>query len=279
MFEIYKSYGWIQQDHWKPAPLALLDMGVEKRRETSYYFDNRQRGSYHGFLFQYTIEGEGIWESADGRCVLPKDCAFITPIPDDSRYYAAQTSDAGWSFFYLHFGGYVAGQIVAEIREKYGSVLSFSETPVFAATFAAEHEAVCLGKQYRQYEGSAFLYRFLTELLAELEAGQTVLASVVEKGYDWLSQNFTSSFSLSELCDRLCVSLPHFSRQFHAAYGVTPHRFVTKLRLEHAMSLLLNTSLSIRDVAVQSGFAEANYFSKVFRKYTGMAPGDFRSRH
>ena len=84
---------------------------------------------------------------------------------------------------------------------------------------------------------------------------------------------------LSEMCEKLHVTLPHFSRQFHACYGITPHNYLTKLRLEHAMSLLLNTSLSIREIAQQSGFTESNYFTKVFRKYTHMTPGDFRKEH
>lgn len=279
MFEKKQSYGWIQQDNWKPAPLILFDMGVEQQRETSYYFDNRQRGAYNGFLFQYTIDGEGIWENEKEQYVLDKGCSFLTPIPDNSRYYLPEKENPFWSFFYIHFGGYVASQIVADIQKKYGSVLTFKDTPRFVRTFAKEHDDICSGKQYRSYEGSSFCYRLLTEILAELESGQSPCGGIIEKGYHWLSNNFTSPCSLSEMCEQFHVSLPHFSRQFHTVYGMTPHNYITKLRLEHAMSLLLNTSLSIQEIAIQSGFSEGNYFSKVFRKYTNMTPGDFRNHH
>lgn len=278
MFETYQSYGWIQEDRWHPAPLALFDMGVEKRSTPSYYFDNRYRGTYSGFLFQYTIDGEGIWEDETKRSILTPGCAFLTTIPDASRYYLHRESKKPWCFFYLHFGGYVAAQIAEDIQKQYGNVLRFQEMPQFVSTFANEHAHICDGKQYKRYEASSFLYRFLTELLGELESSQLSSSHIVEKGRHWLNQNYTSTCSLSEMCETLHVSLPHFSRQFHSVYGTTPHNYVTKLRLEHAMSLLLNTTLSIQDIALQSGFAEGNYFAKVFRKYTNMTPSDFRNK-
>lgn len=279
IFNDYCSYGWIQDDRWNPVPLVLFDSGVEKRTQPAYYFDNRKRGNYSGYLFQYTIHGEGMWETKKEKKKLYPGCAFLTPIPHDSRYYLPPGTNNSWDFFYLHFGGYVASQIVAEILEQYGSILCFDKTPQFVMTFANEHREICNGKQYKRYEASVFLYRFLTELLAELESVQTTADSVIEKGRQWLNQNFSSPCSLSEMCEKLHVTLPHFSRQFHACYGITPHNYLTKLRLEHAMSLLLNTSLSIREIAQQSGFTESNYFTKVFRKYTHMTPGDFRKEH
>ncbi len=75
------------------------------------------------------------------------------------------------------------------------------------------------------------------------------------------------------------VSLSHLSRQFHKEKGVTLIQYLTGIRLEHAMHLLINSELPIHMVAEECGFSNGNYFTKVYKKVFHITPEQYRRQH
>jgi AraC-like DNA-binding protein len=78
---------------------------------------------------------------------------------------------------------------------------------------------------------------------------------------------------LAEICG---YSTDHFSRLFRGLYGVTPSRYLQEVRVRHAAQLLLETALSIEQIAEQTGFSDRFHFSRVFGVSTGLGPAGFR---
>lgn len=60
--------------------------------------------------------------------------------------------------------------------------------------------------------------------------------------------------------------------------NVSPYKFILSLRIDEAKELLLFSSMSINEISEQIGFADSSYFSRIFRKYTGCSPSDWRKR-
>ena len=69
----YDFFAFINYDQITPLPATLYDMGVEYRQNDPYYFDNKNRLNYNGFLFQYTLSGHGIYEDDTGTHILEKN--------------------------------------------------------------------------------------------------------------------------------------------------------------------------------------------------------------
>jgi AraC family transcriptional regulator len=69
----------------------------------------------------------------------------------------------------------------------------------------------------------------------------------------------------------------HFSRLFSEAEGVPPARYLLRLRMEQAARLLRLEPDPIKVVAQRCGFDDPNYFTKVFRRFFGVGPRDFRT--
>ena len=80
---------------------------------------------------------------------------------------------------------------------------------------------------------------------------------------------------VDELAERLEVSKPHLIRAFTRQTGIPPGKYITKVRIEYAKLLLSSEEASVTYAAEASGFANANYFAKVFRRETGMSPSEF----
>jgi AraC-like DNA-binding protein len=90
-----------------------------------------------------------------------------------------------------------------------------------------------------------------------------------------IQEEFLFLESLDELAHRLEVSKAHLIRSFTQKTGISPGKYITRLRIDYAKLLLQEKDTSISYVAEASGFANANYFAKVFRKQTGMSPSEY----
>jgi AraC-like DNA-binding protein len=75
------------------------------------------------------------------------------------------------------------------------------------------------------------------------------------------------------------MSLRAFERRFHAAFHLTPQRFLRKLRLRIASRALVYTDASLSDIALNSGFADQSHFSREFRRQFGRTPRDYRDHY
>lgn len=96
---------------------------------------------------------------------------------------------------------------------------------------------------------------------------------------DRLRANLADNKSLQDMAHDLRISPFQLSRRFRAAFGVTPNVFRTRTRIQHARKLLLETDWKTGHIAAECGFENAFYFSRVFRKQTGLPPREFRHRN
>src|SRR5215470_1297023 len=73
-----------------------------------------------------------------------------------------------------------------------------------------------------------------------------------------------------------CLSQFHFARAFKAAIGQSPHRYVSRKRLERAKALLTADDRSLVDIALTLNFSCQANFTRAFRQATGQTPGQYR---
>ncbi|RUZ46825.1 AraC family transcriptional regulator, partial [Mesorhizobium sp. M7A.F.Ca.CA.004.05.2.1] len=69
----------------------------------------------------------------------------------------------------------------------------------------------------------------------------------------------------------------HFPLSFSRSFGMTPHRYLLDLRLDHATRLLSNRDMTIAEVAYLSGFSSQSHLTAAMRKFRGATPTRFRS--
>ncbi|MFI5129159.1 MAG: helix-turn-helix transcriptional regulator [Chitinophagales bacterium] len=98
----------------------------------------------------------------------------------------------------------------------------------------------------------------------------------IERAKEYITANFISDISLTQIAEYSYVSLFHFSRIFKTFTSSSPHQFLVGIRLQHAAMLLRNTSLPIADIAFSSGFNSIEYFASAFRQKYKCAPTKFR---
>lgn len=92
----------------------------------------------------------------------------------------------------------------------------------------------------------------------------------------FMENNLTQPFSLRELARRYGCSVSHLTRLFHLHYASTPHRMLVEMRMRRAVSLLLETDLSVKEIAAKVGYENSLNFSTEFKKRHRLSPRLFR---
>ncbi|MGN1006440.1 MAG: helix-turn-helix domain-containing protein, partial [Aristaeellaceae bacterium] len=92
----------------------------------------------------------------------------------------------------------------------------------------------------------------------------------------YLQEHLAEEISLSVLAENFHLNPQYISQLFKSEIGVNFLAYLTNIRMEKAKKLLLATSLSIAEVAEQSGYGDYRVFTKVFKKSEGITPSQYR---
>ena len=95
---------------------------------------------------------------------------------------------------------------------------------------------------------------------------------------DTMDRGFAHPLDVPALARVAHVSPAHFSRQFRATFGETPHRYLQRRRVERAMELLRETDRPVTEVCLDVGFNSLGTFSRTFRAIVGESPSAYRAR-
>ncbi len=99
---------------------------------------------------------------------------------------------------------------------------------------------------------------------------------VLRKAMDYLNEHYTEPVTLNEVADNIYVSTSYISRMFKKELGKNFVDYLNGIRLEKAKELLKDPKYKTYEVAEMVGIADAHYFSRLFKKYEGLTPTEFR---
>jgi AraC-like DNA-binding protein len=99
------------------------------------------------------------------------------------------------------------------------------------------------------------------------------------EAYAYLEANYREPLNLKDLAKRASMSVNQFLRVFREIHGSAPMTYIIGRRLANAHKLLLETKLSITEIAFQIGFSDSNYFARAYRKAYGSSPTEVRNGH
>ena len=253
-------------------------LGYEIRRDSSYEWNGRLRGSTPFTVWQYTVAGTGNLQYERRRYRIEAGDAMLVIVPHNHRYWV---EDGGsWEFFWLSMSGEEAVRIHRAIQATAGPVLHMKPRTV-------EHMARCClrlidGEGETAGSASAIAYEAAMALYDDVFSSPPVhedneFASI-HRVVEYIRANIDKDLTVDVLAEVAGFSRSHFSRLFVVQTGTSPAGFVLQERMRRAVRLLTaHSSLPIKQVSALSGFADPNYFAKVFQRYFATSPTKFRA--
>lgn len=224
----------------------------------------------------YTCRGTADFLMGDGTCYTlgPGDVAWIS---DTSAYRLSVRED--FVHYTVNFTVYPTEDGLWDQLLASPMVLLSPQNPgAYESAFAS----LC-----RIWEEKSFGFRMnalsrLYPLLRDFVEESLVLGSdplsyrAVLPAKEYIDRHVQEPVSLGELAALCGMSVTHFRRLFRRVFQRTPMEYRDQVRLWHAKDYLLGNVCSLREVAERCGFEDVNYFSRFFKKHTGVSPSRFR---
>lgn len=267
-----------------PRINRLLFGGLETRSDPAAYdWDGLRRGGdpRHPFMvFQYTLEGCGCYAQGGQTILVPAGHAFTAIVPSAHRYYLPAAS-ASWTFFYLLIQhDYIVSRF-AQAGKRHGYVTELAPDSVAVSRAASLLEGVCMRAFPDTYAAEQSLFDFMIEYerhayraaVSPDQCSQVLLAV-----RQYVLENVRRPITVEELAVRHGMSRSNYSHHFRAVTGRSPAHYVAEVRLQEVSRRLLQQGLTLKVIAAETGFADANHLCKAFRRAYHVSPAQYRKQ-
>lgn len=130
------------------------------------------------------------------------------------------------------------------------------------------------------YEGlRTWFLQKITEVCKNITSKQEEQTEgIVTRVKQYIKSNFQKDISLDGVSEMVNISPYYFSKVFKDEAGENFIEYLTKVRMENAKEYLKNPELSVKEICAMSGYGDPNYFSRIFKKYIGVTPSEYRER-
>ena len=105
---------------------------------------------------------------------------------------------------------------------------------------------------------------------------EQVIQTAADVAALYITQNFQKNISLSEIAQIVHIDKSYLVRIFKKQYSIPPIEYLINLRLRHAIALLADTNMTIREIAFECGYSSASFFTRQFEKNLGKTPTSYR---
>lgn len=126
------------------------------------------------------------------------------------------------------------------------------------------------------------LYQWLAKVLIRFtnsvfDISKTKHSHIIKRVIDYINKNYMNSVSLNDISEFTNLSVSYLSRIFNEEMGCSLSTYVNRVRIDNSKLFLLNEGIPLAEAAYLSGFEDQSYFSKIFKKVTGVTPGKYRA--
>ncbi|MGB8354486.1 MAG: AraC family transcriptional regulator [Chthoniobacteraceae bacterium] len=263
------------------GPRQNMGWGLETRRQPERYsWEGLKRGAsakHPKMLFQFTLDGSGEYAEGGKTWALAPGDGFLTVIPSAHRYRLPESS-AHWTFFWLIVEHPLLIERIRQLRRKEQAVQAWAMESVGLQRVLNFLLAACAGQFRDVWIFEELLFGWILGMERELHERRyphSERERLLKRTRALVESRLERPPNAMELAGMHGLERTTFSRFFKAKTGMAPAAFITEVRLEHALKLL-RTTAKLEDIAVQTGFADANHFCKVFRAHYSTSPGVYR---
>ncbi len=280
--------------------IIVNDVVTPIENATFYYFDydsrshsvNMEFPHFHIFYEMMILLSPRAYHFVAGKRydLAANDIVLLAPsVLHQSEYLPGPPSDRIIIDFMLpkQLGSHLAGfQEILSIFKRSVPILRFRPEEQ-SQLFQKLNEITAIAQTVQNGSlRNLMIHTHFTEflfLLYRLEGQscyfQNEETGIKEKIYtitNYIHSHYSEDISLTSLADTFYISAYYLSHQFKAVTGYTVVQYIQLTRIKNAQYLLLNSDRKITQIAESAGFSSFSQFNRVFRKFCGMSPSDYK---
>lgn len=283
MSELFFPDSPVQADRVIYTPSAFARQSLLHLQEAGQLKATRphtsRREGLLSYLFFVVTEGKGnLCYQGTNYPLIQGDCIFI----DCQKPYSHTSSaNSPWRLQWAHF-------YAPTLPDIYGKYIQRGGQPVFHPQTAAPYTDLLTQLDQlartddfiRDMRINEKLSALLTLIMAESwhpeNAARGNKKQSLQTIKNYLDEHYTEKISLDDLAARFFINKFYLARAFKDQFGFTILTYLDHVRVTRAKQLLRFSPLTVEDIAARVGIPDPAYFSRVFKKVEGLAPGEYR---
>ena len=230
-------------------------------------FRKKGRIDYH---IVYIVDGACEVEYEQTRETIKKGGFVLYPPHVAQRYKELNGTKKIW----LHFNGFSVAEILHEARLSCGihhATPAVTIEKTFVQLITEHNRSLTVSNE------KGLLLSILFGL-GKIVNGVDNTTDKINDCISFIVTHYTSVISIDEMAASCNLSKSRFMCLFKEKAGMPPHSYQKMLRIENSKHLLTATKLDVADISRMSGYQDPLYFSRLFKKQTGLSPLQYRSR-
>ena len=224
--------------------------------------------------FKYTLAGEGAVTWAGKHYPQTPGNAVLMIIPGDYSEYLPAHSPR-WEAFTCMFDGNDLLRHAEWIIAAQGPFFTLAPAHPAVQAAAAFCRATVAGLPTAE-SAAALLYPLLMSLHEAVASQQPDFPAQLTRAQEFIVWHYAEDIGIADLLTVTRTSHVHLWRLFQRFHHMSPLRYLTRVRLAHAMALLRNSLLPLTEIAPLCGFQDSAYFCRVFHRELGVTPMSYR---
>ena len=232
-------------------------------------------GRRNDFYLIYSLGGDIVGQIG-GEPVTIGSGDLVCMLPGTEYSFGSRSPLDEWThYFWIHFTGCEAERTLLRSGITPGKVYSLGQCEEAFAYYEK------LFSEFRT-QGEDFEYSAAVQLRYLLyvfgKAAKENAVGRLDKSIRYIHTHLRYELTVEGLAAMEFLGVSRYREIFRSVTGVSPLEYVTRLRIERAKDLLSQNDSSVAEVAEAVGYTNRNYFQRLFRKYTGKTPGEFRKK-
>jgi transcriptional regulator len=132
---------------------------------------------------------------------------------------------------------------------------------------------------YAKVESRGLLYLLVSEFLRFAQPKRYIRDERIARCIEYIRNEIFTTIELHQLAEIACLSKDHFIRLFKQEMRVTPLHYINQKKIEKAQLKLITESCTAKEIAYQLGYDDHSYFTRLFKKMTGVTPMEYRKSY
>lgn len=244
----------------------------------NHFFGPGQRDE---FIIHFISGGKGIYQ-VDGKTYELGKGDFFVIFPEKEVYYKADP-ECPWDYLWIGFQGVKAATYMKYAGidpehltghfENTAFILTCIQQMILARTLTYHNE---LKRQAALLQILSALMELHHETLSDDEQNDYPYRIYLQQAIDYMNEHIKENIKISEIASYIGIDRSYLSSIFRNTLEISPQEYLVTLRMNKAADLLKTTNEKINTIAIEVGYIDPLTFTKMFKRYKGMSPTEWR---
>ena len=246
-----------------------------------YIFTPAKGRVINEYQLLYIAEGRGTLTTASaGRYSISEGDIFLI-FPGEWHTYSPNP-ETGWKEYWIGFKGInIDSRVSAGFFSKHSPIYKVGYNDTLISLFK---EAIQVAKKQEKHfqQLLAGIVNYMLGLAFSIDSNKKLKNSMnlelVNRARAFMQENIETNIEMPEIADHLIISYSSFRHIFKQYTGIAPSQYYLNLKIQRAKDMLKSSSASIKEISYILHFDTPEYFTKLFKKKTGLTPSQFREQ-